>query len=194
MKRSATVKKTDGKFVIENKKGEVVRSLDWQGIKLHIVYRHDTRRIETTDDIKSLKDQKIEFTSIEIVRKSDVQKRPVDIDQVGTLRYLENIDSLSPSPKTVDDDIKPLIGSIKWIGGVSTSLLFLLFIIAYFFKPEVEEVRVVEIIERPVQEKTKEVVPKQKIRKQVVRASRNKKVSPRQARAATVRKVKVTNK
>ncbi len=194
MKNSSAAKKNDGKFVIENKKGEVVRTLDWQGIKLHIIYRHDTRRIEMTDDLKALKDQNIEFTSIEIVRKSEVQKKPVDIGQVGTLRYLENIESLSPSPKTVDDDIKPFIGSLKWISGVSTSVLLLLFLIAYFFKPEVEEIRVVEIVERPVQEKVREPVVKQKIRKQVVRASKNKKITPRVARTATLRKTKVSNK
>lgn len=192
MKTSA-LKKQDGKFVIENRRGEVVRTLDWQGIKLHIIYRHDTRRIETIDDLKAFEKLDIPFTYIEEVRKSSVQKSPVDIGQVGTLRYVENIESLSPSPQTIEDETQPFIQSLKWISGVSTGFLALMFIIAYFIKPEEQEVRIVEIVARPqVEEKKPEPrqskQPKQKVKQMVVKAS-NKKVTPRVAKTATVRKV-----
>jgi DNA/RNA-binding domain of Phe-tRNA-synthetase-like protein len=36
----------EGKFVLENKLGQVVRIIDWQNnSSMHVVYRHDTRRI-----------------------------------------------------------------------------------------------------------------------------------------------------
>lgn len=197
--KTSTAKKIEGRFVIENRKGQIVRTLDWQGLKLHVIYRHDTRRIETSEDIKALEKEDIPFTVIEEVRKSTVQKNPVDIGQVGTLKYVEDFNSLSPSPESIEDDTKPLVASIKWIGGVSTGLLFLLFTIAYFIKPEeTTEVRIVEIVERPKVEKLEkpQKQPKQKIVKQVVTASKKKNVTPRQARTATVRKVNqpTTNK
>src|SRR5690606_1914552 len=99
------------------------RTLDWQGPKLTIIYIHDTRRIETSDDLKSLDSQNIKYTVIEEVRKTAVQKSPVDIGRVGTLRYLANVEVLSPTPKTNEDEITPFLASLKWIGGVGTSLL-----------------------------------------------------------------------
>lgn len=197
MKNLKKQNQIEGKFVLENKMGQVVRVIDWQGNgNMNVIYRHDSRRIEATDDLEFLDLENVDYTVIEKVKKADVQKKAVKIAQVGTLRYTDDISVVSPSTAHSEDDTKPFfLLSLKRIGGTATAMLVLLMIIAHFVKPEEQEIRVVEIVERPqekvVQHQPKQKMPKQKIR-QVVKAS-NKRSTPRVARTATPRKaVKVT--
>lgn len=186
----------DGKFVLENKLGQVVRVIEWQNnTNLNIIYRHDTKRIETTDDLELLDIENVEYTLIEKVKKADVQKKAVKIDQVGTLRFTNDIKLLSPDAKHSEDDTKPFfLLSLKYIGASASGLLVLLMLITHFVKPDEQEIRVVEIVERPqeMQREIKQPRQKQKMPRQIVKAS-NRKSPPRVARTATPRKaVKVT--
>ncbi|MES2769260.1 MAG: AgmX/PglI C-terminal domain-containing protein [Bdellovibrionota bacterium] len=187
----------ESKFVLENKLGQVVRVIDWQGNgSMSVIYRHDSRRIEATDDLEALDLDHVEYTVIEKVKKADVQKKAVKIAQVGTLRFTNDINTVSPSTAHSEDDTKPFfLLSLKYIGATASALLVLLMIVAHFIKPDLQEVRVVEIVERPEEMKKAVVQPRQRQKmpkQQVVKAS-NKRSTPRVARTATPRKaVKVT--
>jgi len=191
-----------GQYVIQNKKGEVVRVLNWPTTQLHIVYIHDTRRVETIADLKELDRAEINYTLIDSVKKSDINKSPAQIGKVGTLRFVEDIKVVPKAIEHSEDDVMPLIFSMKWVGGISSALLVLILIIGYFFKPQPEEVRVVQIVERPQQEEIKRekiqkpVVQKQQPQKmKVVKAMEHKKSVPHLARTETPRKAqKVTTK
>lgn len=196
VKKAVATTQADGKFVLENRMGQVVRVIDWQGSSnMNVIYRHDTRRIETTDDLEFLDLENVEYTVIEKVKKTDVQKKAVKIEQVGTLRFTNDIKSLSPSSTHSEDDTKPLfLLSLKYIGATASGLLVLIIALAHFLKPDVQEIRVVDIVERPKEVQKPFIQPKQKVKvaKQVVRAS-NRKSTPRVARTATPRKAaKVT--
>jgi hypothetical protein len=189
----------DGKFVLENNLGQVVRVIDWQGnASMNLIYRHDTRRIEATDDLVFLDLENIEYTIIEKVKKSDVQKKNIKIAQVGTLKYTSEIKAISSSAQHSEDDTKPFfLVSLKYIGATASALLVICMLIGHFVKPVEQEIRVVDIVERPHVE-PKVIQPPQrhkvKLRKKIVKAS-HKKSSPRIARTATPRKVKrVTTK
>lgn len=188
--------KEEGKFVLENKLGQVVRVIEWEGnSSMHVVYRHDTRRIETIDDLEYLDLENVEYTVIEKVKKADVQKKAVKIEQVGTLKFVDEIKVVSQDAKHTEDDTKPfLFLSMKYIGATASAALVILMIVAHFIKPEEQEIRVVEIVERPqeVQRPTPQPKQRMKMPKQVVKAS-NKRSTPRVARTATPRKAsKVT--
>ncbi len=190
----------EGKFVLENKLGQVVRVLEWPGnTSMHVVYRHDTRRIETIDDLDYLDLDRVEYTVIEKLKKSEVKKKAVKIAQVGTLKFVNEIKHVSHSSKHSEDDTIPFfLLSMKRIGAAATGSLVLLLALSYFIKPQEQEIRVVEIVERPQEIKKptpqpKQRLVKQKIKKnQVVKASKKRK-APRIAKAATPRKAtKVT--
>lgn len=190
----------EGKFVLENKLGQVVRIIDWQNnSSMHVVYRHDTRRIETIDDLDYLDLDNVEYTIIDKVKKADVQKKPVKIAKVGTLKYVNEIKAVSESSRHSEDDTKPfLLLSMKRIGAAASAALVILLITSHFIKPDVQELRVVEIVERPQEIKKPTPQPKQKVAKQkikkntVVKASKNRS-TPRTAKTATPRKAtKVT--
>lgn len=187
----------EGKFVLENKMGQVVRVIEWQdNSHMHIVYRHDTRRIETIDDLEYLDLDNVEYTVIEKVKKSDVQKKSVKIAQLGTFKFVNEIKVVTEDAKHTEDDTKPfLLLAMKRIGAGATAALLILMTVAHFVKPEEQELRVVEIVERPQEIQKPEPRQKvvQKVRKnQIVKAS-NKKSTPRVAKTATPRKAtKVT--
>ncbi len=189
----------EGKFVLENKSGQVVRVIDWQdNAPLHIIYRLDTRRIETTDDLEFLDLENIDYTLLEKVKKSDVIEKPVKIGKVGRLKYVKEIKKFSTSAEHSKDDTQPFfLLSLKYIGGYASALLVVLLITGHFIKPKVQEIRVVEIIERPKVEKPKPIrqakQQRTKSKRKVVKAS-NRKTAPRAARTATTRKAKVTTK
>jgi hypothetical protein len=189
------IESNDGKFVLENKLGQVVRVIDWQNnSSLNIVYRHDTRRIETTDDLELLDIENVEYTLIEKVKKADVQKKAVKIDQVGTLRFTKDIKLVSPDAQHSEDDTKPFfLLSLKYIGGTASGILVLLMLLTHFIKPVEQEIRVVEIVERPQEIKKEVIQPRLKQKMPTVVKASNKKAVPHVAKTVTPRKaVKVT--
>lgn len=199
MKNSNSKKQIlDGKFVLENNLGQVVRVIDWQGnASMNVIYRHDTRRIEATDDLAFLDLENIEYTIIEKVKKADVQKKAVKIAQVGTLKYTSEIKVLSSSAQHSEDDTKPFfLVSLKYIGATASSLLVICMLISHFMKPVKQEIRVVDIVERPhVEPKVIQPPQRQKVKlhKKVIVKASHKRSTPRVARTVTPRKaVRVT--
>ncbi len=187
----------EGRFVLENKNGQVVRVLDWSGTQAQVIYRHDTRRIEMADSLKELDSQKISYTLIQTVKKADVKKAQVKLGQFGVLKYTQDFSTLTPAVSHTKDDTKPFIISLKWVGTGATSLLFVFAILAYFFTPSKEiELKVVEVVERPQEVKRERQVKQPRLAQpKVVKASNKKRVTPRLARTATPRKAsRVTTK
>lgn len=196
----AAARKTNSQYVVKNNKGQVVRVLDWQGTTLNIIYRYDSRRIEFTSNIKDLDKNEIPYTLIDTVKKSEINSKPYKIENVGTLSLVDDISLITPSAEHSEDNIEPLLFSFKWAGGIASGLLVLVLIVSYFVKPkEEQEVRIVQIVERPtIQEEKKQVLPPvQKIQKsqpKIVKAT-HKKQTPRVVRTQTPRKAaKVTTK
>lgn len=187
----------EGAFVLENKKGQIVRVLDWQGTSLHIVYRHDTRRIETWESLEILKSEKIAYDLIKTVKKSEVKKSDIKIENIGALKFTHNFGFHTPAVKHTEDDPKPFFISLKYLSAGSAGLLVALFLISFFFKPSEEiELKTVEIIERQKpQEKQREERVKIRQTPKVVKASNKKQLTPKISRSVTPRKAtKVTTK
>lgn len=141
-----------GAYVLENKKGQVVRTLRWESPRLVLVYRKDTRRIEPVENIQDLIDLDIPHEILAEVSDSDVQKKPVKLADAGFLKWVPEITEMSPSIKTQEDSSEDYYKALKWAALVQCVLLAFVFVMAHFAqgpqKPE-EEQQVVQVMPRP---------------------------------------------
>ncbi|MEQ1877553.1 MAG: AgmX/PglI C-terminal domain-containing protein [Bdellovibrionia bacterium] len=141
----------NGMLVLENKKGQVVRSFQWNGSSLAVVYRQDTRRVEAVTNTSELEDAGIPFTLLTEVKRDTIQKRSQAVGSIGTLRWQNEIANTVRNVKLEEEDDKPLITSFKWTAGIEVAVVLLCLLIGWFMgakKPE-PEMTVVQVFERP---------------------------------------------
>ena len=187
------MKTKTGFYVLENRSGQVVRQIDWQAESLSVVYRFDTGRVQFLSDLKALDNAEIPYEHITDLHRSDVEKKPTDLKSFGTLRFVEEIASTSPSLDVLEDSQEPLKASFKWVGSSFAFALGILLIAGQFMSPEKPaEQLLVTVMERPEekpipQPKKKERLPVKKL-KMVVAATTKKVKAPRLAKVKTVRK------
>jgi len=175
-----------GYYVLENKLGQVVRTFNCESENLTLVYLKENRRIEAVSSTEDLTDQEIDFALLLQTTKSQLQKKSMAVGDVGSLRFLEEIEKLSPSIKLESDSPEQFKTALKWTAGVQVALLLLIFLIGHFVK----------ISEEPVQPQLVTIVPRtepprpkiEKIQK-VVEATEKKVVTKHYSHHVTPHKV-----
>ncbi|HEX4925633.1 MAG TPA: AgmX/PglI C-terminal domain-containing protein, partial [Bdellovibrionales bacterium] len=184
--------------VLQNKEGHVVRTFQWKGQSLTLIYRQDTKRVEAVSSTKELEREKIPFTVIEEVDRAALQKKAVAVGNLGYLKLVDEIEEIAINVELEEEDEKPFIASLKWTSGIQAAVVVLCMIIGYFFGSQTEEQKevVVQVFEQklppPVVEPiTKKVKPKPQIAhaKRVVKPRNiplkvTRKSAPTQARKA----------
>ena len=140
-----------GSFVLENKRGEPVRTFKIEAPTLYLVYRKDNRRVEVLGDTASLIENEIPFELLRTVQAQDVKSAPVSIEQAGTLKWISQIEKLSPSPEVVEEETGNFRRALKLTSGIMVGLLLLILIVAHFVQNEIqpeEPQRLVKIVPR----------------------------------------------
>lgn len=155
-----------GAFILENKKGQVARVFDWEANSASIVYLENTQRLQAMSDLSQLDDEKVPYSVIAEVSKDQIKKSPVKLAGLGTLKYVSEVGTLSPTTDHKEDDEREFFGAMKWTAGIGTGLLVLTLVIGHFFKPSnPEEQQVVTIMPR---ETVKPMVVKPQKQKPVI--------------------------
>jgi len=137
-----------GTYVLENKKGQVVRVLSWESPLLSVVYLNDSQRVQSVSSVKELEDNDIAYTLLAEVSKEQVQKSPLKLADVGYLKYIPAVKNLSPSVMIPNEDPEAFKKSLKWTSSICALFLLFVFLVSHFTSvPKVEEEqRVVTII------------------------------------------------
>src|ERR1043166_3051763 len=86
-----------GRYILENSLGQVVRTFNWEADQVSFVYRQDTRRIVPVTQISDLEEQKIPFEFLKTVSKKEIEKGPVSIAKLGSVRYVPEVLETSPT-------------------------------------------------------------------------------------------------
>jgi len=175
-----------GYYVLENKLGQVVRTFKCESEDLTLVYLKETRRIEAVASTEDLKAQEIEFVELLQTTVSTLQKKSLAVGGVGSLKYLDEIEKVTPSIPLEGDSNEQFKKALKWTAGIQVALLLLIFLIGHFVK----------IVEEPPQPQLVTVVPRieppkpkvQKIQK-VVEATEKKVVTKHYTHHVTPHKV-----
>ncbi|MGE3974577.1 MAG: AgmX/PglI C-terminal domain-containing protein [Bdellovibrionales bacterium] len=162
-------------LVLKNKAGQVVRTLHGASSKLHVIYRHDTGRIEVHSSLADLEQEGIEFTKLsDLTEKQMSSEKVVHLGDFGHIQSVEEVTEITHSLKPIEeeDEFKKIM---KYTFLANLALLALIFSISmirnYFQKPTEMEVVIV-----PVRE--------MKERRQIVEPMKEKKPVPKNIKVA----------
>lgn len=122
----------DGYFVLENKKGETVRTFRWEEDDVCIVFNRQNRRVETVADLKELDKAGIEYDLLAETTKKKLKKTPVEIARAGQLRWVDAISGLSPEYRLADDKTLEPKKALWYSVGAQVALGLLIVIAGYF--------------------------------------------------------------
>jgi len=123
------------KLILENRKGQAVRFLDWTESQIEIVYRKDTRRVEAHSDCKEFLALNIPFESLLKLSTSKITSSGVQIPGFGVLRSAQDSDILSPSVAWVEEETLDMKKVTKWTAIAHLSVILLIMLLAWIFKP-----------------------------------------------------------
>ena len=134
-----------GRFVLENEKGEVVRSFAVDSEELIVIYRHDTRRVDVVAETQSLKDQGVLFDVLKSTTATIVQDRSVPLSNGGRFKFTTTIDKTAKLVNIHEDSEEQEKQIYKYTAFTQIGLMLLILIIGLlieplFMKKEVEEV------------------------------------------------------
>ena len=129
-KTSTTTSRTsDGFFILENKKGELVRYFNLESAKVVLVYRHDNRRIEVVASVKELDEMDVDYDILAESTPAKIKKDGLQVAGVGQIRFIHQIGNVSPSYVLAPEkefDTKKFIG---WGAAVQLSLAGVILIV-----------------------------------------------------------------
>jgi hypothetical protein len=95
MGNSAEKKISSGCFVLENSQGQTVRTFNWDSSKITVIYRLDSRRVETVSSVEELEKNEIPFVILAETTPSELKRKPLEIAHVGRIAYVEKVESFS---------------------------------------------------------------------------------------------------
>jgi TonB family protein len=95
----------DGYFVLLNRRGETVRSFNWESDEINVIFNRENRRIETVADLNCLDEQKIKFDLLAETSKEKLQKMALPIADAGELRWVPNIAGFSDEYELAPEQI-----------------------------------------------------------------------------------------
>lgn len=137
-------------YFLKDTDGNVVRAIQWQNEDLNFIFRHDTKRIETCDDLSVYDEDGIEYTVLDTVKKSAFNKANCS----RTVGHLTLVKDDGPILKNVElpyDDNKQfeMIAKKTTITGMAVAVL--LFGLSYIVVPKEavkEELKIVQVMDR----------------------------------------------
>jgi hypothetical protein len=124
-----------GKFVLENKKGEVVRTFAFNANDLFLIYRHDTRRVEVVENLKELDQEEISYDVLKKTTAGSVMKRAVTLDNGGHFRWATTIEKTARTVQIEDDSEEQEKVIYKYTAFTQIGALTLIFIIGLLIEP-----------------------------------------------------------
>lgn len=146
-------------FVLENKKGEVVRQIRLEGDEAELVFLSDLRRVEIVNDVSELDENKIAYTKIAHISTTSLNKK-IAVGEYGFLRMSSDEDKLSSDMALPEDDENQIKESLKWTAGFAAS--FILFLVIGMLLTKTPEMITQEVVVVPKQETKVEPVVKEK--------------------------------
>ncbi|MES3037586.1 MAG: AgmX/PglI C-terminal domain-containing protein [Bdellovibrionota bacterium] len=151
-------------FYLKDANGNVVRALEWSGQTLTFVYRHDTGRVESCQDVSYFEEMGIDYTLLETIDKNIFAKSAIhSISQLdGRLRIVREADQLLTNVELPKDDPKKFTAILRNVAAGSVAVAALFAGLAFFITPKetpVEEPQVVQVMDRKQMEKMIVVAP-----------------------------------
>lgn len=157
-----------GRFVLENEKGEVVRTFAVDSNSLYIIYRHDLRRVEIVSEVESLKKNGISFDLLKTTSTDAVMNRSVPLANGSRFKFTDSIENTAKLVTIQDDSEEQEKAIYKYTAMTQVGAMLIILIIGLLIEPLFNKKQVEEVVltvpkqfSQPVQRPT--VAPAEKI-------------------------------
>ncbi|MBL7543334.1 MAG: AgmX/PglI C-terminal domain-containing protein [Bdellovibrionaceae bacterium] len=152
-------------YFLENGQGQAVRAVEWDSNELNFIYRHDTRRMETTSNLKALEKAGVPFTLLESVDKKffNLKQRYPIRSLTGELSLVAEAIETMPNVELIEDDTEKFKTILKKTAFSAAIMALLLMGVSYFATstaPAKEELQIVQVLDRKQIEKPVVVPPR----------------------------------
>jgi hypothetical protein len=178
-----------GRFVLENEKGEVVRSFTIDSDELILIYRHDTRRVDVVGEVESLKKEGISFDILKRTTPETAMSRSIPLTNGGRFKFTNNIEKTAKLVNTPDDSEEQEKIIYKYTAFTQMGAMLLILIIGLLIEPLFMNDKVEEVVT---------IIPQQFIQppkpKMTVKPAEQKVVKPKYAEKKVVNPVKPVSK
>jgi outer membrane biosynthesis protein TonB len=147
-------------YYLKDSQGNVVRALEWSSEQMTFVFRHDTRRVESCENVSYYDDRGIEYTVLDIVdRKIFAKAFSYPLKNLGgNLQIVIEAGQVLKNVELPQDDPKQFQIMLKKTSMVGGAVAALFFILSFFIHPAAptpkEELQVVQVMDRKEIEKT----------------------------------------
>ena len=174
-----------GQIVLQNSQGLVVRTYTVRSPQLHLVLRHDNRRVEGHGDLDALDAKNVKYKVLASVDPETLRKSPKRITGYGVLSYVDEVEKYSPSvhlEKESDEEVRKAFGwsTVAHLGVVGLMLLVTALVNWIFPKPQVSQVVTIPVEQVLEQQKetpkTVEAAKQKVVQKEMVQPVRAKNV------------------
>lgn len=110
-----------GRFVLENEKGEVVRTFNVRTENLFVIYRHDLHRVEVVGETDSLSEAGVPFDVLRKTTSSSIMKRSVSLSNGGRFRFTSEIGKTANLVQLADDSEDQAMAIYKYTALIQLS-------------------------------------------------------------------------
>lgn len=137
-------------LILENRLGQKVRTFAVDSRNMNVVFLKESRRIEAVASLKDLDDNEVEYTLLSKVSMATLEKEPLNLDGLGSLRVMSADAVNSPEyqlPEEQDDEQLVLMMKKASVGHMVAIALLLLgsYISNRYFSEKQEEPTLVTI-------------------------------------------------
>jgi hypothetical protein len=149
-----------GKLVLENSRGEVVRTFAFEGKQeLSLIYRHDTRRVDVAipAELKRMRSEKIKFDVLKESSLESLKRRGFVLDNGGKFRWLAEVQKTASSVSIPEDSQAQEIAIYKRTAYTQLGIMLFVLIAGLLIEPLLfpkQEEAVVTVIPQAIIPKT----------------------------------------
>jgi TonB family protein len=98
MNRQTSKKTTgEGTFALVNKSGQIARVFNWDSPTIFVIFRHDTRRVETVATLEGLEQGQVSFDVLAESTPAEIMEKDLKLGTLGMIRYVDSVGALSPN-------------------------------------------------------------------------------------------------
>lgn len=158
-------------YFLEDANGNIVRAIEFSGKQLIFVLRKDNNRIESCEDLAYFDEQGIEYTVLESVEKTSLEKAKSGIQIDKHLKLVRNAEQVLTNVRLPEDDPEQFQIYLKKTSLVGGGMVAILFLLGFFVHPEApvkEELQVVQVMDRKQIEKSIVLPPAPQPKQRVV--------------------------
>lgn len=128
---------TARRLVLENKLGQRVRTFVVEGDEIHLIYRHDNRRIEAGADLTALDENGIQYEILKTFNANKVSASGFEIVGGGRVRLTQDEEKQSPTYElNPDNDNQKLQTTLKKSAIGHVAVIALILLASFFFQHE----------------------------------------------------------